>query len=112
LLMLFPLLGTLPVVLRRQEQKPLQHVVGNPLTDPTGSSHQARLPLPPLRIPTLHPTRLSRALVTGLMLTRSKRGEEARVRSPMIRAHRLVLVVGGNVRPTQRQHRVGPIAQG
>src|SRR5580765_622592 len=99
-------------MLRHQYQKPLQNIVGDPLTDTTRSSHQARLTLTPLRVPCLYPAGLATALVARLVLTRTKRGEEPSVRPPMICAHRLGMVVLGHVRPDKRQHLIRSIPEG
>src|SRR5262249_29254385 len=92
--------------------EPLKHVIRDPLTDPARAAHQTRLALAPLGVPRLGATGLSAALVTGHMLTGRKGGEEASIRTPMVRAYRLILIVRRHIRPTKGQHRVRAVAQG
>src|SRR5215470_13774197 len=89
-----PPLGTLLVMLPCQDQVPLKDVVGDPLRDAAGAAHQSGLPLAPLRVPCLGAARLAAALVAPPVLPRRKRGKEASIGAPVIRAHRLVPVIG------------------
>ncbi len=72
--LLFPAVFLLLIMPRDQEQKPLVNIVDNPMAHAATFAHQARLPLPPLGIPTFDTACQTAAFKTdGMLVTREER---------------------------------------